>query len=240
MTRRLVALLFVVAALAGTPLFADEPLLETEDQKTLYMLGLMMAQRVGLAFSAEEVAIVTAGLGDGLMGREPRVPTAEYAAKIQPLLSVRLKQTALAQREAGVAFREKAAQEPGAVQFASGVIYTEIEVGTGEMPAADDTVTLHYHGTFYDGKIFDSSRLAGQPATFKLDGVIPCFGESLQQMRIGGKSRVICPPESAYGEAGAPPKILPGATLIFEVELLSIALPESGSAEPAPASGGAN
>jgi len=240
MARRPTALLFAVAALVGTTLSADEPVLETEDQKTLYMLGLMMAQRVGLAFSADEVAIVTAGLSDGLMGREPRVPTAEYAAKIQPLLSARLNQAALAQREAGATFREQAAQEPGAVKLPSGVVYSELEAGSGDMPAADDTVTLHYHGTFYDGKIFDSSKLAGQPATFKLDGVIPCFGEALQQMRIGGKSRVICPPETAYGDAGAPPKILPGATLIFEVELLSIAPLESGAAEPAPASGGAS
>ena len=230
MIRPLTALLLALVTLAGTTASAGEPALETEDQKTLYMLGMMMAQRVGLAFNAEEVALVAAGLGDGLLGRAPRVST-EYAAKIQPLIAARINEA----REAGAAYCENAAREAGAVRFPSGVVYTELEPGSGEMPAADATVTLHYHGTLYDGKIFDSSRIAGQPATFKLDEVISCFGEVVQQMRVGGKSRVICPPETAYGEAGAPPKILPGATLTFEVELLSIVPPASGVVEPAPA-----
>ena len=81
---------------------------------------------------------------------------------------------------------------------------------------------VHYHGTLTDGSVLDSSVQRGEPATFPLNGVIKCWGEGVGLMKVGGKSRLVCPPDLAYGDRGAPPKIKPGATLIFEVELLDI------------------
>ena len=94
--------------------------------------------------------------------------------------------------------------------------------GTGRSPTATDVVKVHYHGTFTDGKVFDSSVQRGEPTSFPLNRVIPCWTQGLQQMKVGGKAKLTCPPGLAYGERGAPPTIPPNSTLIFEVELLAI------------------
>lgn len=104
----------------------------------------------------------------------------------------------------------------------SGLRMTPLVEGDGPSPSARDVVRVHYHGTFEDGSVFDSSIERGQPAVFPLDRVIPCWTEALQRMKVGGKARLVCPPEIAYGERGAPPTIPPDATLTFEVELLGI------------------
>ncbi len=104
----------------------------------------------------------------------------------------------------------------------SGLVITHLEEGTGASPAATDVVVVHYHGTFPDGKVFDSSVERGQPARFGLNRVIPCWTEGVQQMKVGGKAKLVCPPEIAYGPRGAPPRIPPDATLHFEVELIEI------------------
>ena len=120
------------------------------------------------------------------------------------------------------AFLAKAAAEPGAQQTASGLVYREITAGSGASPKATDTVKVHYRGTLINGKEFDSSYARNQPAEFPLNGVIPCWTEGVQKMKVGGKSRLVCPSSIAYGDAGAPPDIPGGATLIFEIELLGI------------------
>src|SRR5262249_56091513 len=97
-----------------------------------------------------------------------------------------------------------------------------VKRGTGRAAAATDKVKVHYHGTLIDGTVFDSSLQRGEPATFPLNNVIPCWTQGVQMMKVGGKSRLICPAELAYGDRGAPPRIKPGATLVFEVELLEI------------------
>jgi len=120
------------------------------------------------------------------------------------------------------AFLAKAAAEPGAQQTASGLVYREITAGSGASPKATDTVKVHYRGTLINGKEFDSSYARNQPAEFPLNAVIPCWTEGVQKMKVGGKSRLVCPSSIAYGDAGAPPDIPGGATLIFEIELLGI------------------
>jgi len=118
---------------------------------------------------------------------------------------------------------DKAAAEPGATRTPSGLVYRELTAGSGESPKASDTVTVNYRGTLLNGTEFDSSYKRNEPAQFPLSRVIPCWTEGVQRMKVGGKSRLTCPAALAYGDAGAPPSIPGGATLIFEVELLSIA-----------------
>lgn len=114
------------------------------------------------------------------------------------------------------------AAEPKEFKTASGIVITTLKDGTGASPKSTDTVKVHYRGTLTDGKEFDSSYKRGQPASFPLNQVIPCWTEGVQTMKIGGKVKLLCPPELAYGKRGAPGVIPPDSTLIFEVELLDI------------------
>jgi FKBP-type peptidyl-prolyl cis-trans isomerase FkpA len=104
----------------------------------------------------------------------------------------------------------------------SGVIFESMQAGSGASPKATDTVKVHYRGTLTDGKEFDSSFKRGQPASFPLNRVIPCWTEAVQLMKPGGKARVTCPPKTAYGERGAGGAVPPNATLVFDIELISI------------------
>ena len=119
----------------------------------------------------------------------------------------------------GADFVEKAAKEKGAVKTASGLVYTPLVEGTGAKPAATSTVKVKYKGTFPDGKVFDQSQ---SPITFPLNGVIKCWTEGLQLMKVGGKAKLVCPASITYGARGAGSVIPPNATLVFEVELLGI------------------
>ena len=115
-----------------------------------------------------------------------------------------------------------AAKEPGAVVTPSGLVYRSLKDGTGTSPAASDKVKVHYRGTMPDGKEFDSSYKRGEPIEFPLSGVIKCWTEGVQRMKVGGKAKLTCTPAIAYGESGAGGVIPPNATLLFEVELLGI------------------
>jgi len=119
--------------------------------------------------------------------------------------------------------QQTAAKEPGAKVTASGLVYRSLQDGQGASPAATDKVKVHYRGTFPDGKEFDSSYKRNQAIEFPLNGVIPCWTEGVQLMKIGGKAKLTCPPAIAYGARGAGGVIPPNATLLFEVELIAIA-----------------
>jgi FKBP-type peptidyl-prolyl cis-trans isomerase FkpA len=108
------------------------------------------------------------------------------------------------------------------VTMPSGLVYTALREGKGPSPTAADTVKVNYRGTFPDGKEFDSSYARNAPATFPLGRVIPCWTEGVQQMKVGGKAKLVCPAQIAYGERGAGGVIPPNATLHFEIELLEI------------------
>ena len=220
--RALVAL--VAMSTACAPAAEREP--TTEEDKTLYSLGFAMARSLtGFTLSESEIEVVKLGLTDAVLGREPRVPTEAYSADIQRLQQDRAASQAESEVALAIAFLEQAAAEPGAVRAESGLVIQEIAPGTGEQPGPTDTVRVHYHGTLRDGTVFDSSVERGTPALFPLNRVIPCWTEALQQMRVGGKRKLVCPPELAYGDRGAPPKIAPGAALSFEVELIEIVQP---------------
>lgn len=117
---------------------------------------------------------------------------------------------------------DKAAKEKGAVKTSSGMVYKSIKDGSGKSPTASNTVEVNYRGTLPDGKEFDSSYKRNQSIQFPLSGVIPCWTEGVQKMKVGGKAQLVCPPELAYGARGAGSAVPPNATLIFEVELLGI------------------
>ncbi len=219
---RSVILAIVLVVLAG-PAPAAGPELKTEEQKVLYALGLAVANSLAaFRLSEMELEFVKAGIADGILGRDKKVDLQTYGPKVQELQRARVGAVAAAERKAGQAYLDKAAAEQGAVRTASGLVITTVRPGTGEAPKAADTVKVHYHGTLVDGTVFDSSVQRGQPATFPLKGVIRCWTEGVQLMKVGGKSRLVCPPDLAYGDRGAPPRIKPGATLVFEVELLEI------------------
>jgi FKBP-type peptidyl-prolyl cis-trans isomerase FkpA len=116
----------------------------------------------------------------------------------------------------------KAAKEKGAVKTASGMVYLSLKDGKGKSPTAASTVEVNYRGTLTNGKEFDSSYKRNQSIIFSLAGVIPCWTEGVQKMKVGGKAKLVCPPELAYGASGAGSAVPPNATLIFEVELLNI------------------
>jgi FKBP-type peptidyl-prolyl cis-trans isomerase FkpA len=119
-------------------------------------------------------------------------------------------------------YQAKAAAEPGAVKTPSGLVYKEMTPGTGASPKSTQVVKVNYRGTLIDGKEFDSSYKRNMPIEFPLNQVIPCWTEGVQRMKVGGKSKLVCPASIAYGESGRPPVIPGGATLVFEIELLGI------------------
>lgn len=104
----------------------------------------------------------------------------------------------------------------------SGVVVMHLKQGSGPSPAASDTVKVHYRGTLTDGTEFDSSFKRNKPASFPLNRVIPCWTEGMQKMQSGGKAKLVCPPQTAYGARGIPGLIAPNSVLMFEVELLGI------------------
>jgi FKBP-type peptidyl-prolyl cis-trans isomerase FkpA/FKBP-type peptidyl-prolyl cis-trans isomerase FklB len=196
---------------------------KTDDEKTLYALGLALSRNLSTFNLTEpELELVKAGLTDGALNKEKKVDLDTFGPKIQQLAQSRASAAAAAEKKVAQAFLDKAAAEKGATKTASGLIYSEIKPGTGAQPKATDKVKVHYHGTLTDGTVFDSSVQRGQPAEFPLNGVIKCWTEGVQMMKVGGKSKLICPSDIAYGDRGSPPKIKPGAALVFEVELLDI------------------
>ena len=198
---------------------------ETEEEKVLYALGLAIAQNslepFKGQFSDAEIAVVMQGFADAVKGGEPIVSLEEFGPKINPMLQERMQKVQAQAAEEGQAFREQAAQEEGAVQTASGLIFKELTAGTGASPKATDRVKVHYHGSLIDGTVFDSSVERGEPVTFALDQVVKGWTEGLQMMKVGGKAKLTIPPELAYGPGGRA-GIPANATLIFEVELLGI------------------
>jgi FKBP-type peptidyl-prolyl cis-trans isomerase len=230
-----------IVALLGAALISGaasgaEPKIETDDQKTIYALGLALARNVeSYMLTTEELEVLKAGLSDGVLKKTPKVDLEQFRQKLQALSQARTAQAAEAEKKDSEDFLKKAQGEKGAVRSDSGLIYIDIKPGTGDSPKATDTVKVHYHGTLRDGSVFDSSVQRGTPASFPLNRVIPCWTEGVQKMKVGGKAKLICPSAIAYGDRGAPPKIKPGAALTFEVELLEVVKPTTPAPAPVPA-----
>ena len=200
-----------------------------EDPNTFYAIGAIMAsQLVPLELSEAERNRVIQGFRDAASGSDLAVDPESYLPQIQALSQARRQRAAAAEAVHAKQFVDAAAAVDGAVRTESGLIYLEKQAGSGATPTPADRVRVHYHGTLRDGTVFDSSVERGTPAEFPLTRVIPCWTEALQRMKTGGKSRVVCPPEIAYGAEGRPPKIPGGAALAFEVELIEV-LPQAAN-----------
>ncbi len=184
----------------------------------VYAIGLSIAKNLqSLELSSSEREIVKRALDDAAAGK-PALDVNEYAPKINSFAQSR---TSAKEKAKGKAYADKAATEPGATRTPTGLVYRTLAEGTGASPKATDKVKVNYRGTLVDGTEFDSSYKRNQPAEFPLNGVIPCWTEGVQRMKVGGKSQLVCPSEIAYGDSGRP-SIPGGATLIFEIELLGI------------------
>jgi FKBP-type peptidyl-prolyl cis-trans isomerase FkpA len=201
---------------------ATAPVLSTDEQKTVYALGLQMYRSLGqFDLSPAEVELIKRALGDAAAGK-PAVDVNEWGPKFQAFEETRAARVAEKQKVASNTYLAKAATEPGATKTESGLIYKDIQPGTGASPSAADSVKVNYRGRLIDGTEFDSSYKRNEPAQFPLSGVIPCWTEGVQKMKVGGKAQLVCPSNLAYGEKGHPPVIPGGATLVFEIELLEI------------------
>ncbi len=219
------SVLLLVVGLVSIPVActAKAPPLTTEDDKTLYALGQLISKNLeAFQLTPKELELVKSGIEDGVGNKPSQVDIEKYAEKVQTLHQTRLASLGEKEKAKSAAYLTKVAGEKGATKTASGIVVTTLTPGTGAAPAATDDVKVNYEGKLIDGTIFDSSIKRGEPASFPLNGVIPCWTEALQLMKVGGKSRIVCPPELAYGERGSPPQIRPNSALIFEVELLDI------------------
>jgi FKBP-type peptidyl-prolyl cis-trans isomerase FkpA len=193
----------------------------TDDEKTIYALGLSVSRSLAqFDLSPAEIELVRRALADAAAGK-PAVDLNTWGPKIQPLAQARAAKVSEREKTASTAYLAKAAAESGAVKTDSGLIYREVKAGAGESPKATDTVKVHYRGTLVNGTEFDSSYSRNQPAQFPLNGVIKCWTEGVQKMKVGGKAVLVCPSDLAYGDQGRP-SIPGGAALIFEIELLEI------------------
>jgi FKBP-type peptidyl-prolyl cis-trans isomerase len=203
--------------------------LTTQQDKISYAIGMSMAKSVQRQSLEVEPDILVKGLRDVLAGNKPLLTDDEASATLTALQTdMRAKQQEKAQQAAvsnkkeGEDFLAANKSKEGVVTLPSGLQYKVLQTGSGPKPSASDSVVCNYRGTLINGTEFDSSYKRGQPATFPVSGVIKGWTEALQLMPVGSKWQLFVPSDLAYGERGTGPDIGPNATLIFEVELLSI------------------
>ena len=207
--------------------------LKTRQEKFSYALGMSYGTGLGSNLKKQAVEVdpqlVIQGFNDGLTGaktqlteKEAQAVLQEVGTEVQKAQRERIEKAGAANKTEGEAFLAANKGKEGVVTLPSGLQYKILTAGTGPKPAAADTVVCNYKGTLIDGKEFDSSYKRGQPATFPVNGVIKGWTEALQLMPVGSKWQLFIPPRLAYGERGAGADIGPDATLIFEVELVSI------------------
>jgi FKBP-type peptidyl-prolyl cis-trans isomerase FkpA len=220
-------------AMAQTPNASDAapkrgepaPKTLTDEQKTLYALGVLLSRNLeGFSLSEAEFNTVRQGFADGFHNKPEAKDVDAAIPQVQALQKDR-------SQKVGEAYLSKAEKVPGAKKTASGLVYVAVKEGTGPSPTRNDKVKVSYEGRLTDGTVFDSSAQHGGTATFPLTGVIACWTEALQLMKVGGKSRIVCPSAIAYGQRAVGGKIRPGSTLEFDIELLDI------EAAPPPAAG---
>lgn len=198
----------------------------TNADKVSYGIGLQLAQQVkGQSFPDFSLESLIIGLSDVFNNVPLRFPEEEMQAAFSAInqqVQAAAAQAAEGNKAAGKAFLEENAKKDGVITTESGLQYEILTEGTGPKPGQHDTVVTHYHGSLIDGSVFDSSVERGEPAQFPVNGVIQGWIEALQLMPVGSKWRLAIPSDLAYGDQGSAPVIGPGATLIFEIELIEI------------------
>jgi len=218
--------------IASTAFAADPPAMD-EAARMNYALGY----QIGRDLTGAEVRpdALLKGLNDGRSGATPALKPDEMQAALTALQTQinenRAKEQAEAGKKAaaeGAAFLAENAKKAGVTTTASGLQYMVVKPGAGRSPGPNDTVTVNYRGTLVNGQQFDSSYDRGEPVTFPVNGVIAGWTEALQLMKEGAQYKLFIPPNLAYGDRGAGGVIPPGATLIFDVELLKVGPPQAG------------
>ncbi len=204
---------------------------KTEEEKTFYSIGTMFGSRLSqLQMTDAEIDSLASGLRDSAKGEKQKVDPMAYQQKIQDMFKSRMEKQSVDVKKKGAEFLDKFIKD-GGTKTASGLAYKHIVVGTGATPKETDVVKVHYHGTLTDGTVFDSSVERGKEVSFPLNRVIKGWTEGVQLMKVGGKTKFVIPSDLAYGDAGAPPKIRGGETLVFEVQLLGIEAAPAASAQ---------
>lgn len=205
---------------------SNTTLLDTPEKKVSYGFGLQFGQQiVNNLFEGLDINAIFAGINDIVLKNAVQLSDAELNDAFGTVQEAMQKQrSAHAEKMAELAktFLAENAKREGVHVTASGLQYEILEAGNGEKPGRNSTVETHYHGTFIDGTVFDSSIERGEPATFGVTQVISGWTEALQMMPTGSKWRIALPPELAYGDAGAPPAIPGGAALVFDIHLINI------------------
>jgi FKBP-type peptidyl-prolyl cis-trans isomerase FkpA len=216
----IIGLLFL--ALQPTLGSAVERTFENDDQKYLYYWGTTFGRQLAAAgiSAPQDVQWVLQGLQDQVDRTAPEFG-AEYPSLLSNYLLRRSNAAAEAEAKLSGEYVQAMATEKGAQMTASGLVFTMIAKGRGAAPSAQSRVKVHYTGTLRDGTVFDSSRTRNQPLETRLDKVIACWTEAIPMMRVGGKAKITCPAELAYGPRGNR-NIPGGAALTFEVELLGV------------------
>lgn len=218
-----------VILLAGLGLAAcNKPKLDNDDAKAAYAIGYMTGKQSVAQVPTLDTKSFVAGFNDAY-SKKPGAITEEEMKKALMAFEQKIRAEAMAaHQKAAEADGAKAqvylaenAKKPGVKSTASGLQYEVITEGKGAAPKAEDMVKVHYEGKLLDGKVFDSSVQRGEPASFRLNQVIPGWTEGLQLMKVGSKYKLTIPPQLAYGPEGAGP-IPPNSVLVFEVELLEI------------------
>jgi FKBP-type peptidyl-prolyl cis-trans isomerase FkpA len=201
---------------------------KSDDEKSLYAIGFIVGSRnlEALGLKPNELKIVQQGIADAATGKKAAIDTDAQMPKINAFAKSRASAGAEKEKSAGIEFAEKAAKEPGAekvkIDDKTFFVFKTLTPGKGASPAATDTVNVDYEGKLTSGTVFDSSYKRGQPAEFGLNQVIKCWTLGVAKMKVGEKAQLVCPSDVAYGDAGHPPTIPGGATLVFTVELHSI------------------
>lgn len=223
MKKSLIILVLGSAMIACTNVQNNDAELTTRLDSVSYSLGVSVANNLkSSGFEEIQSAALSTAFNDVFSENDVKISDEDANVIIQQYfteMSERKSQLAINE---GQAFLQENGQKEGVVTTNSGLQYQVIVEGQGASPEPTDKVTVHYHGTLIDGTVFDSSVERGEPATFPVNGVIPGWVEALQLMNVGSKYKLFIPSDLAYGERGAGGAIGPNATLIFEVELLSI------------------
>ncbi len=198
--------------------------LKTEDDKTFYAMGFMLGSNLQrLNLNDHELSALYKGVVAAAKADKPEVEMQIYQPKIQQMFKARMEAVSKKEKEAGSKYIEDYLKKnKNAKKTESGLVYEILAEGSGATPKDTDTVEVHYHGTLTNGEVFDSSVDRGKTVSFPLNRVIKGWTEGLQLVKEGGKVRLVIPPALGYGDAGAPPKIPGGSTLVFEVELKKI------------------